>query len=305
MSRIGKKLYITRREKDESTTRILALSPRDSRKLPNGSLVEYLEYSDETARVNIHRSGGEPVDLPMPTGFAPAPDNITAERAGAYWHPDYIGQGFHILHDAGKTVIYWYTFNEFDNSRRFYIATGTGNEFDLLTMIGGTWADPTKAEPQKAGTCQLYFDGDTAVFSYNTIEHGRGSIELTEHELAAGEAWYQRSRTGEGFSLLRYGDMTVIYWYSYGPKPLSAIGSTAVRTQRWYVCSGTDDDLIIQEILDGKWQNNTKTNMTVVGSASITPDGDRLIFKYDINADRVKGEGEYILESLFRVGLVL
>ena len=52
-------------------------------------------------------------------------------------------------------------------------------------------------------------------------------------------------------------------------------------------------------IRNGKWMNNLATDKTAVGTATLTPDGDKMVFKYNLDADRVSGSGEFRLERLF------
>ena len=185
-------------------------------------------------------------------------------------------------------------------------------EFELFTTKGGTWQDPTKAESTAVGRAQLFFSApDKGVFNYNTDEHGRGGIEIELIARTGGDlagAWFPQGRVGEGLTLSFLNDDTFCagYWYSYGPRPLQDhSGSRAIKTQRWYMFSGPrkdngDYELKVSEIEDGKWMDNRAINLEEVGSAELTVVNDKRIkFKYDLDADRVKGKSTFVLEKLF------
>jgi len=209
-------------------------------------------------------------------------------------------------------AVYWYTFNVKDNSRRFFWGVcGTDEmEFDLYTTEGGTWDDPTGAEPTVIGRAQLYFTSETrGVFVFDTGEHDRNAINLELIARQVGRmsgAWFQPNRKGEGFTISFIpasftGEMCVGYWYSYGPDKGD---SDETGSQRWYMFSGNKVgdgyELTVYEILNGYWMYNSPTDLTVAGNATLAIKGpNHIAFDYHLDADGVKGDGGFKLERLF------
>jgi hypothetical protein len=293
------------------------LLPGQSKNLSNGTRVEYLEYANEMARVNIYYnpSDPKPEDIPMPVGFPPGPPSVSVgpEHTGAWYNPDFNGEGFDIQVRQNKLVLYWYTYNHKQKQRRFYHANVPLKdgpiEFDIMTTDLGTWTDPTKYQIAKAGTGQLYFlDGANGIFNFNLDELGRGSIEIVPVALSTGNAsdgiYYQPSRNGEGFTIEFFDQLNscVAFWYSYGPKD----GTRPNSRQRWYICQGdkNDDgtyDLTVRETPDNMWMGLREDPGAVdVGNAKVMIiDGDHITFDYDIATETVVGSGTFNLERLF------
>ena len=317
-------LYIHESTRDTHSIRYPSLrypGPNVRRTLPGGVVVEYLEYANETARVNIIFSGdSKPDDIPMPVGFPAALPSVSIgpEHNGAWYDKDYTGEGLDLHVKDDKMVLYWYTYNVKQRSRRFYFAacslTDGLNEFDIMTTEDGTWADPTLYTPKTVGKGQLYFfDGTRGVFNWNTDEHGRGSMEVTPVALSnhpSTGSYYQPSRDGEGFTIQFFDhlDSVTAFWYSYGPieRGTGYNNYKGNMKQRWYVCSGkkTDDgsyDLKVYEATDNMWMHlRDEPNVHEVGTAKIVVnDVDNITFDYDINADNVTGKGTYELIRLF------
>lgn len=298
--------------------------PGASRIIYNNIKIEYLEYENETARVNIiYGDDDAPDDIPMPTGF---PESLPAvsigtEHNGAWYNPDYTGEGLDLHVKGDKMVLYWYTYNVKQTSRRFYLATCSLeeglNEFDILTTEDGTWDDPTLHTSKVVGKGQLYFfDGTRGVFNWNTEEHGRGSIEVTpvalsgENPHPSNGSYYQPSRNGEGFTIqfFEHLDSVAAFWFSYGPTVKGGPYDryTGNMKQRWYVCSGkrSEDgtyDLTVYEATNNKWmyvRDNPGTDE--VGTAKLTiTDVNNIVFDFDIDADQVTDKGTYDLQRLF------
>jgi len=291
-----------------------------STKSLGGYTVKYVEYKNETARLSITKSGEEaPEAIEIPKGFpTKVPGTSTLpEHSGSWYNSRYVGQGFDIHIKEDLLVFYWYTFNEEDNSRRFYTASGVpGEEFDIYTTNNGTWEDPTKHEKIKVGIGEIYFfDKEHGVFNYMMEEFGRGSISMTPVTLSSNNvnngSYFQPSRDGEGFTVQFFDhlDVCVAYWFSYGPKePYSFGAKDWIQKQRWYVCSGTKNldgtyNMKVYEVLDGRWmwlREQEDLNATDVGDAIMTVvDDDHLKFDFSINAHRVSGAGSYDLQKLF------
>ena len=148
------------------------------------------------------------------------------QQAGLWYDPDFNGQGFDVNVRNGKLSVVWYTFNHRNDMRRFYIGTcdlaEAASGFDLFTTDDGAFDDPTAAQAILAGQAQLYFTDDTnAVFNFNMLEHGRGSVNIVS--LAASNdpssgLWFQVSREKEGFGIKFFGHLNscMAYWYTYG-----------------------------------------------------------------------------------------
>ena len=279
--------------------------------------IEYLEYSNETARVNIilDHSAPKPTNIPIPTKLSESTGTLEDKHSGAYFNRDFNGQGLDVHVKNGKALLYWYTFNESDdrdNSRRFYYAYDTVEnmmkETSLHTTEGGTWADPTKAESVEAGTCQLSFAGGEAVFKWNTDSRGRGSTRMEKVFTASNHenngSYFQKARSGEGITLQLFDTLDgrkacIAYWYSYGPAPRGSIAGGNYRgntTQRWYYCMGFKDtdgtyELKVYEVYDHSWMDlNDDSGAVEVGTASIElTDKDNIKFSYDIKTPTVEG----------------
>jgi hypothetical protein len=317
-------LYVYEYARDKHSILILGtMKVGSSKTLPNGAVVKYLEYADETARVNIiyNSSDVTPQDIPMLTGFQVPMGTVTVEpkHSGSWFNRDNNGEGFDIHVKEDRTVLYWYTYNHKQTSRRFYYAvcptTETGPiEFDILTTEDGTWEDPTLAESITVGKGELFFyDGNNGVFSYDLNDLGRGSIELVPVALSTDHpsngSYYQPSRSGEGFTIQFYDhlNLCVAYWYSYGPTVRGSYGGySGNMKQRWYACVGAKNadgtyTLDVSEALDNVWMGlRDEPGVNSVGSATVTiVDDNNIKFDYGINADRVSGTGTYNLTKLF------
>lgn len=322
-------LYVHKYARDKHSIRMLAdIQVGGGKTLPNGARIEYLEYENECARVNVIFNGEPaPADLPMPTGFPVPMDTVyvAPEHNGAWYDPNHNGEGFDFQIKEDKMVMYWYTYNHRHKTRRFFYAQapitgGTGPvEFDLFTTADGTWEDPTLANREiPAGTAQLYFhDGNNGVFLYDSPSYGRGSIEIVPVALSSGHpsngSYYQPSRNGEGFTVQVFEqlNMCVAYWYSYGPAWYGSPTYRGNSKQRWYACVGSknDDgtyDLELMECQNNYWmQLRDDPDVEYVGTAKLTiVDDTHITFDYDINANPpsqrpVVGTGTFNLEKIF------
>jgi hypothetical protein len=317
--RSPEKLYIHELTNDaHSVFHSGTLSPGSGRTISNNLRIQYEEYANETARVSIFLEDNVVENVSMPVGF-PEPMGVSVEpkHSGTWGDKDFSGQGLDIHITDTQVLLFWYTYNVHETSRRFYWAmcdrADAMKEFKVYSSKG-TWEDPAAHTLIEAGTGQLYFFDDTnGVFNYNTEEHGRNSFEVTisvkpqDNELSG--SFYQPSRSGEGFTQQFYSvndeTMVVMFWYSYG-RDNTSYAYKGNGTQRWYLCDGMlqDDgtyDLTVYEILDGEWMDiRDYTPAPVVGSAKLSiTDTDNLVFDFDINADLVNGKGMYNLKRVF------
>jgi hypothetical protein len=289
--------------------------------LPNGVLVEYVSYSRERIQANVFMSPDDPApeDKVFATGF-PTPENavITPEHTGAWYDPDYNGQGFEFQVRDGRAVVYWYTYSTYGNFRRWYVGTCNIEEnckegFQLYSTKDGTFGDPLASETFDAGTAQFYFTDDMhGVFNYEMPDFGIGSVRLTAIALNDDNpitgSWYHPDTAGSGFTTQRYGDLLVMYWYTYGPRefiPYNTINAKAIQTQRWYVMTGTETSpgvyaMTIYETSNARWMHpSTTVTETEVGSAIVSLVDGKLLVDYNIMAERVTASGSYELIQLF------
>lgn len=226
-----------------------------------GVVIEYLEYKDEVARVNIifENDSTRVVEQKIESGFPSRISHIelNESHSGHWYDPYFNGQGIDLHVKDDKFVLIWFTYNQQDTRRRFYTATGTlgegPEEFEIRTTENerGGFDSPSKRIETVIGAGQIYFLNEgKGVFNFNTQEHGRGSITLTHLTNRTPEAldskysgiFYNKQRDGEGFSFqFLEGDICVLDWYTYGPKNKSGgwgRPSDEIDTQRWYTGVG-------------------------------------------------------------------
>lgn len=293
--------------REKSMRQLPDMYPGDTQVLTDGTKIEYLEYSDECARVNVYynKNDERPEDIPMPTGFPATVAVIdpSEKHNGLWYNKDFVGEGFDVHIDDGQVTVYWYTYNQFDDSRRFYVGscplTGGPLEFDLYTTTGGTWEDPTTRDTINVGRAQLYFiDDGNAVFNFHTTEHGRGSVEVIPAALSqhpSNGVYYDPARDGEGFSVQFFEELSlcILYFYSYGPRQRGK----EIGDQRWYWCKGTKVspdtyEIEIYEAEDNTWmgfRNDPNVEKVGRGTMKVLPSG--LALEYNIDSGTVAGSG--------------
>jgi len=251
------------------------IKPGESKVISPNLTIKYLEYIDETARINVLFDGKDPLfDLTMPIGFPMAPDSaeINSAYTGAWYDSDFNGQGFNIQIKGDRAVLLWYTYNQKDTDHRFYYATCLITEcltgFDLYT----TDSDDSAIF---AGRAQFWFKNNkNGLFNYNTVEHGRGSVELTaialsEHPLNG--IWYQPEHNGEGFSLQIFNGRPIVFWYTQDQEWLFGIGHD--NTQNGY-------DVTLYGTEGGKWMQFDDVTVNSIGTVKIHQNGKFLALEY-------------------------
>lgn len=291
--------------------------PNDAMVLKDAGIeVEYLSYDDERAVVNIitDDSKPRPKDLPIPKGFPPALKAPGPEHTGGWYDRDYNGQGFELHVKDSQVALYWYTFNQYSKSRRFYYAQGSIDDLlqgaTLYTTDNGTWMDPAKHELISVGKIQFSIDDDqTALVRWNTREHGNGACRLTQlmrsgdSELTG--AYMEPTRKGEGFNLHFFDDRLVMYWYTYGSADRKApVNRVDITTkQRWYLGEGKLNevgsyDIRLYEVSNHIWMTlDDDAGTGYAGEATLNINNLRLTF--NLNTDTLKGRGDYQLTRLF------
>lgn len=312
-------LYVHSRTSDHHAIRHLAdLRPGDSREVDTGVVVNFLEYKNETALIEVVVAGYKPREkLTLPTGLAPnAGRDISAEHSGSWFDPLNKGQGLNLHIKNGRLMLYWYTFGVGDFARRFFFGVcddiNDGHaEFKMFSTEDGTWADPTLHKSVDAGTARLYFTGDySGHFMFDTPDYGRGSFPIRQLTWAQGGfsgAWYQKDRNGEGasidYTLVDGKDFATVYWFTYGPKVGNARGN---QKQRWFTASGFKQsdgtyNLKVYQIANGLFMSLWEVNNEQIGTATLTVVSDtQLDFEFDINAaNGQSGKGVYHWVPLF------
>jgi hypothetical protein len=296
-----------------------------TKSLPDGTVIEYLEYKRETARLNILFDDSiEVVKLDIPDGF-PAPlvtAQLSQANAGSWFNRDYVGQGFHIMVKDNRVALYWYTFSQDYSDRVYYMAAGKVVNrhavMDLYVSFGGKFEDPDNSEAEKIGSLQLYFlDSSHGMINFNTTLHGRGSVEIvpvvdpavTDPSNPLTGAWFNPDKDGEGLSIHSYDDIGKVglYWFTYGKlrRPLPGRPVDKLSTQRWFTGIGTpkgggEYDMTLHETLGGRFLFYDEVDTQPVGTAVLRLiDDDTLELEYDIDASDTTGTGTLHLTRLF------
>jgi hypothetical protein len=302
----AKDLYIHEARRDKHTVLVKTLQPGNSYRTPYGTKIIYLEYAQERARVNVIWEEGDPLpeDIAINLDWV-IPENayISQAHSGAWYAPEFDGQGFDIQIKGNRAAIYWYTYNQGSVERRWYIGTCQlsvcSEGFPLYTTENGTFDNPMQHTVVAAGRAQLYFTSTgNGVFSYNTTEHGRDSIPITAIALGVPDpisgSWYDPDMNGSGITLQRFGDEYAAYWFTYGPDDPYYVDG---RSQRWFVAIGPLDNLVVYETLTGEWMWPNNVNLTTIGTASIRQNShSALTFSYSIDAED--------LSSTFSVNMI-
>jgi hypothetical protein len=285
-----------------------ALSVGESRELPGGVTVEFLEHKNETGRINIiFGNDAAPADLTIPTGFPKTESQeVTPLHNGLWVNPDYQRQGFctTIRKDLGLGVVYWYTFNERDDARRFYFSPFTLGDglLNWTSTEGGSFTDPKAAEEFHAGTGKIVFTGpDKAVILYNMTDpdYGRGSVEIEAFDFTLNThplngLWVEDIEDKDGFTFHFYTfqgkEMCTGLWFSAGPADVDYSGRVPNTDQRWWICTGSkrsdgNYNMSIDEAVAGRWNNIQDAGERNVGSGILHVINDKLEFEYDIHAE--------------------
>jgi hypothetical protein len=312
----GNKLYIHRRE-DGNSVLVAELEPGDSIYLPNRISVEYVDYQDETAKVNFLYSGNDTImDGLMPVGLPDADSAITVgpQHSGLWYNPLFNGQGLFVQRGAGSdgrgaALVYFFTFNEYTKAARFFWgftdAENLSVEFPIYTTNGGSFDNPGFAKKSAAGVAQLSFSSDaSALFRFNTFQHGRGSVELQPVALSSNPlngSYYAKGKEGSGLTAQIFGGGAVVYWYTYGPAVLGPHGENS--TQRWFLATGPKSgdgyDLTIYAVEGGRFLFCDDVETRVVGKAHLKL-GDKPEFSYEIDSEAgIQGEDVLYLDRLF------
>lgn len=257
-----------------------------------GISIDYLEYADERARINITylRAPASIETLPLPVGLPQQSTNPSVVHNGLWYNPDFNGQGFDVQVKDNLMTVLWYTFNEHNASPRYYIGSvdlNETNEFNLYTT--------DKQELIPAGRGKLTFSSDTTgVFNFEMPEHGRGSAALEalapSNDPMSG-LWISGVEN-EGFSFQffhRKGQDTVTgYWFTHG---IANRYLKTITSQRWYMFQGTKIDgkyqITIYEVTDGKWLFFEQVDVDPVGNATLEIiNNNFMLLEYELNKEQ-------------------
>lgn len=291
--------------------------------LPNGVGLEYIDYDEanERARVDFVYQPSDTfpaavkptLDFPPPAGAVP----VRAGHSGIYHDPFIDGQGITVLVKNKRLLLYWFTFDVAEGIQRFYWATGkalqAGKGFELLTTNQGSFEDPMKHQLINAGKARLYFtDEGHAVLSHRMAGQGRGGQELVAIENSSHRmngAWFQKSRTGEGFIIqfFKGGLHCVAFLFTYGygtaQQPFPTV---KIRNQRWLYCQGKKTSLGVYKldvlnVAGGAFLRFDEVTREPAGSIRLTIiDKNHIDAAYDIDAGQgTRGKGTWKLERLF------
>jgi hypothetical protein len=309
-------IYVHQVRPDGKTKRIEVMYPSDTNYvLPNGITIEYLQYKNERARVNVIMEDGDeiPNKLVLDGGWImPEGAHITSKHNGAWFNPDFDKQGFDIQIKGDRAVIFWWTYNQRAEDRRWYygtcLLTKCMEGFSLRATLSGTFANPSIRTDTVIGEAQFYFTNkNSGVFSYRTSEHGIGSIPITaiafSEDNPINGAWYKPDMNGAGMAFQKYGDLLTGYWFTYGPRGYEW-NATNNQTQRWYLLTGKQNtsgsyDMTIFESIGGNWMYPSTVNLEPVGTATVTQVNGQLKFEYGIIADKVTANGTFLLDKIF------
>lgn len=308
-------LFIHQVRSNGKTKRVGVLYPGQDSTIPGGITIEYLEWDRERARVNvlIGEVNLKPEDkIIRHDWILPEEAHIFSAHDGAWYDPTHDGQGFIFQIKNNFAGVYWFTYNIKTDERRWYYGVCSlptcMSGFTIYTTSGGTFNNPASRMHEIAGQAQFFFTSPkTGMFNYRTSEQGIGSIPLTAIALTQPDningSWYDPHLNGSGFTFQNLGHVLGVYWFTYGPRDVNVWAPARNATQRWYMALGTANngsyDLTIYEAQDGRFLWPGKINLTIVGSATVTPEGGYLKFEYNIDAERVISTGTYQLHKLF------
>jgi hypothetical protein len=300
------KLYVHTKTPEGKSDLVDIISPvnNPSRLLPNGVTVNYADYGNEAASIQVWypaKPPGAAIPLPadLPTrlpGTEPHP-----MHSGLWYDKRYHGQGLDIQIKGNRVVGYWYTFNQKqgkygDSEQRWYFFEGKvgDNSMPVFTTENGTFDNPTLRVVREIGHVQLSFTAhDRGIMIFNTTEHGNGCmyLDVIDWGVIYG-IWYDPARDGAGFTIQHPENApaspdVVVYWYTYDN----------TSEQVWYLCQGTEDNLTIYHVTGGHWCDYHEVDIQPVGHGSILPaGGGKMKFTYNFQGGQ---GGSFTLQELF------
>lgn len=203
------------------------------------------------------------------------------ENEGLWYNPDMVGQGFdlHVIKNRNELVMYHYTFNDQESSRRWYIYQGNlDSDYGGLHTEGGSFERPQDASLKKSGRARMYVAENDTWIAFNSKEYGRYAVKVEklapslDHPFSG--CWFDPEYQNSGFSIHNVdGDRIVGYFYTQGPPK---VGNPAIpgnpndknTTQRWYMLDGTAEEGIVYEILQGNLLSMEEVEVKHIGDYS-------------------------------------
>jgi hypothetical protein len=222
----------------------------------------WVSYEDSNGNEADFGGRDEQLRLEVSTESQEPPFTLEPGIAAAWFDPKRNGEGFIIEILANdQAVLYWFTYDA-KGDQDWYIAAGTlaGNQLrfpELLRVSGGVFGpgfDPDAVRRDPVGSATFTWSGCQAGIMEWHIgnERGRQSLErlsriqgldcgpplgrpIRDFAQFSG-AWYDSSRSGEGYTLqILEDDSALVYWFSYDPD----------GNRRWFFGAG--------ELQDGTW----------------------------------------------------
>jgi hypothetical protein len=169
-------------------------------------------------------------DDPMPDREIPVKDLrafptddlkfVEPKHSGAYYNPNMVGQGFDLYCGNNKTILYWYTFEQFKDWPRvetrpvWFIADVTNGIGELRSYNG----DPRN--PTIEGLVRVGMENGNLVVDYDTQDWGRGHMNCQRIAKLASPKdgiYYDPKKDGKGCTLRFDFENNRMYgwWYRY------------------------------------------------------------------------------------------
>lgn len=206
---------------------------------------------------------------------------LTKQDEGLYYTNWINGQGFdlHFHESRNEVTLYYYTFNDGETSRRWYMlqgaVTSTGAQGTIYEVDGATYENPFGGTLRSVGYWDIANQEEMhiALFFYGT---GPYSVRMDKLASPVGGnlqgLWYDPEYEKSGFSIQQIEQDRIIgYLYTYGnPKPFNPIvGPPDQPTNiRWYMLDGTPEYGKIYEVQGGELLNPKPVEVVEIGDYS-------------------------------------
>jgi hypothetical protein len=264
-----------------------ALSVGEELSLPEGIKIQFLEYKDGSARVNIfyNETDHAPLNITIPDGFPVLPSlRPQNKHSGLWYNSNHSGEGLDIHVKDNTLVCYWYTFDVHDTIQKFYFGKcdlNESEEFELYYTEYGSFNTPTDHQVKLAGKARFsLLDDDNAILDFNTTKHGRGAISLVpinKNNSTKSGIYYQDERLGEGFTVQFFDndESVVALWFTYVVNNKNMFGITTKDAQRWYMLEGSkvnDSEYAFNmyTVVDRMWMEfSTESDAELIGNGTM------------------------------------
>ena len=186
---------------------------------------------------------------------APAADAPGA-LSGLWWNPAESGWGIDFTQRGNVVFAAWYTYDSAGNPKWYVasdcvLASGTCNgtlyEVHGPVFFSGNGFDPTRVQPQTAGTLQVRFaDASNASMSY-TVGNQSRTVAITRQVFQSGttpavdftDLWWNPNESGWGIAISHQSGVMFLAWFVYdgNGNPLWLVASDCVVSGS--ACTGT------------------------------------------------------------------